>query len=310
MISGIFGKTKPINFIIILGFLFLFYWFVHFVLYPQAYSTEELVLKFIVLSILLFSVFVVDFIAKRNQITATNSYAILYYALLIVVFPQVLLDNNGIFCSFFLLLALRRLISLKSLKSIKLKVFDATIWTLVASLFYDWAIVYLILVYIAIYFYEPKNIKNWLVPLIGIFVIGILLWCFLLITDNLDFLESHYQFSLRIDITGYWINSSKLAIYAVFMVIMATLAFIKMGKLGVGKIITMRLIAISLALGLTVTFLKSTDEISPVIITFFASAIFLTKYIEFIKKATFREIVLMASVVAPFLVLITKVIIK
>lgn len=310
MISGIFGKTKPINFIIILGFLFLFYWFVHFVLYPQAYSTEELVLKFIVLGVLLFSVFVVDFIAKRNQITATNSYAILFYALLIVVFPEVLLDNNGIFCSFFLLLALRRLISLKSLKSIKLKVFDATIWTLVASLFYDWAIVYLILVYIAIYFYEPKNIKNWLVPLTGIFAIGILLYCFLLLTDNLDFVQNHYQFSLKIDIIGYWINSSKLAIYAVLMVIMATLAFIKMGKLGVGKIITMRLIAISLALGLTVTFLKSTDEISPVIITFFPSAIFLTKYIEFIKKATFREIVLMVSIVAPFLVLITKVIIK
>ena len=310
MISGIFGKTKPINFIIILGFLFLFYWFVHIVLYPQAYSTEELVLKFIVLGVLLFSVFVVDFIAKRNQITATNSYAILYYALFIVVFPEVLLDNNGIFCSFFLLLALRRLISLKSLKNIKLKVFDATIWTLVASLFYDWAIIYLILVYIAIYFYEPKNIKNWLVPLTGIFAIGILVYCFLLLTDNLDFFGNHYQFSLRIDIIGYWINSSKLAIYGVIMVIMATLAFIKMGKLGVGKIITMRLIAISLALGLTVTFLKSTDEISPVIITFFASAIFLTKYIEFIKKATLREIILIASIVTPFLVLITKVIIK
>lgn len=310
MISGIFGKTKPINFILLLGFLFLFYWFVHFVLYENHYEPEQLVIKFVVLGVLLFSVFIVDFIVKRNQITTTNSYAILYYTLLIVVFPEVLLDDNAVFCSFFLLLATRRLISLKSLKNIKLKVFDATIWTLIASLFYDWAILYLILVCIAIYFYEPKNIKNWLVPLTGILAIGIIAFCFLIITDNLDFLKNHYQFSFNVDIIAYWINSTKLAIYGIITIITASLVFIKMGKLGVGKIITMRLIAISLALGLMVTFLKTTNDTYPVLITFFPGAIFLAKYVELIKKATLREIVLMVSVIAPFLILMTKMILK
>ncbi|MGB5385751.1 MAG: DUF6427 family protein [Eudoraea sp.] len=310
MISGIFGKTKPINFILLLGFLFLFYWFVHFVLYENHYEPEQLVIKFVVLGVLLFSVFIVDFIVKRNQITTTNSYAILYYTLLIVVFPEVLLDDNAVFCSFFLLLATRRLISLKSLKNIKLKVFDATIWTLIASLFYDWAILYLILVCIAIYFYEPKNIKNWLVPLTGILAIGIIAICFLIITDNLDFLKNHYQFSFNVDIIAYWINSTKLAIYGIITIITGSLVFIKMGKLGVGKIITMRLIAISLALGLMVTFLKTTNDTYPVLITFFPGAIFLAKYVELIKKATLREIVLMVSVVAPFLILMTKMILK
>ena len=310
MISGIFGKTKPINFIILLGFLFLFYWFVHFVLYENHYEPEQLVVKFVVLGVLLFSVFIVDFIVKRNQITATNSFAILYYTLLIVVFPEVLLDDNVVFCSFFLLLAIRRLISLKSLKNIKLKVFDATIWTLIASLFYDWAIIYLILVCIAIYFYEPKNIKNWLVPLTGILAIGIIVLCFLIVTDNLDFLKNHYQFSFKVDIIAYWMNSTKPAIYAIITIITATLAFVKMGKLGVGKIITMRLIAISLALGLIVTFLKTTNETYPVLITFFPGAIFLAKYVELIKKETLREIVLIVSVVAPFLILMTEMILK
>ncbi|MGB5228747.1 MAG: DUF6427 family protein [Eudoraea sp.] len=310
MISGIFGKTKPINFILLLGFLFLFYWFVHFVLYENHYEPEQLVIKFVVLGVLLFSVFIVDFIVKRNQITTTNSYAILYYTLLIVVFPEVLLDDNAVFCSFFLLLATRRLISLKSLKNIKLKVFDATIWTLIASLFYDWAILYLILVCIAIYFYEPKNIKNWLVPLTGILAIGIIAFCFLIITDNLDFLKNHYQFSFNVDIIAYWINSTKIVIYGIITIITGSLVFIKMGKLGVGKIITMRLIAISLALGLMVTFLKTTNDTYPLLITFFPGAIFLAKYVELIKKATLREIVLMVSVVAPFLILVTKMILK
>ncbi|WP_297690730.1 hypothetical protein [uncultured Eudoraea sp.] len=310
MISGIFGKTKPINFIILQGFLFVFYWFVNFVLNDNYYEPEKLVVKFVVLGILLFSVFAVDFIVKRNQITATNSFAILYFTLLIVIFPEVLLDDNAVFCNFFLLLALRRLISLKSLKNIKLKVFDATIWTLIASLFYDWAILYLILVGIAIYFYEPKNIKNWLVPLAGIFTIGIILYCFLLITDNLAFLSSHYQLSLKFDVVGYWMDSTKLAVYGIITFIGATLVFIKMSKLGMGKIITMRLIAISLVLGFTITFLKTSDDIYPVLITFCPGAIFLAKYVELIKRTTLKEIVLMVSLIAPFLILITEMIVK
>ena len=310
MISGIFGKTKPINFIILQGFLFVFYWFVNFVLYKNQYGPEKLVAKFVVLGVLLFSVFAVDFIVKRNQITATNSFAILYFTLLIVIFPEVLLDDNSVFCTFFLLLALRRLISLKSLKNLKLKIFDATIWTLVASLFYDWAIVYLILVGIAIYFYEPKNIKNWLVPLTGIFTVGIMVYSFLIITDNLDFLSSHYQLSLKFDVMNYWKDSTKLAVYAIFTIIGATMAFIKMSKLGIGKIITMRLIAISLVLGFTITFLKTSDGIYPVLVTFCPGAIFLAKYVELIRKTTLKEIVLIVSIVAPFLILITEMIVK
>lgn len=310
MISGIFGKTKPINFIILQGFLFVFYWFVNFVLYENHYGTEELVTKFIVLGILLFSVFAVDFIVKRNQITATNSFAILYFTLLMVIFPEVLLDDNAVFCNFFLLLALRRLISLKSLKNIKLKIFDATIWTLIASLFYDWAILYLVLVGVAIYFYEPKNIKNWLVPFTGIFTVGIIVISVLIITDNLDFLSNHYQLSLKFDVMEYWKDSTKLAIYAIITFISATLVFIKMSKLGMGKIITMRLMAISLALGFTITFLKTSNDIFPVLITFYPGAVFIAKYVELIKRTTLKEIVLMVSVIAPFLVLITEMIVK
>ena len=48
---------------------------------------------------------------------------------------------------------------MRSSRETKFKIFDATIWILVSSLFYDWALLYLILVYAAIYFYEPKNVR-------------------------------------------------------------------------------------------------------------------------------------------------------
>ena len=42
MISSIFGKTKPINFIIVLSFLFVLYWIVHFFLFELHYDQEQL----------------------------------------------------------------------------------------------------------------------------------------------------------------------------------------------------------------------------------------------------------------------------
>ena len=123
MIASIFGKTKPINYIIVLAFLFLFYWLVHFSLYNRVYAPEQLLWQTFILSVLLFSIFIVNFIVKRNKITLASSYAIFFYALLMVVFPETLTDNKAILCNFFVLLAIRRLISMRSLKKMKMNIF-------------------------------------------------------------------------------------------------------------------------------------------------------------------------------------------
>jgi len=312
MISSIFGKTKPINYIIILGSLFLFYWIVHFLLFESTYSPEQLLTQTVVLGILLFSIFVVNFIVKRNQITGTNAFTILYYSLLIIVFSEVLMDNNAVLCSFFLLLSQRRLISLRSLKNIKLKIFDATLWIVVSSFFYDWALLYLILIFTAIFFYEPKNIRNWLVPFIGVFTIGIITVCFLILTDNLNFLLEHYRFSLSFDTNflAYWTNSTKLVVYITVIIVTGFFAFLELGKLGLGRIITMRLIAISFVIGLVVTIFKSSSDVFPVLIIFFPGAVLLTKYVEVIRRSKLKEIILIASVLIPLIIFITEMSIK
>ncbi|HMB63372.1 MAG TPA: hypothetical protein VKN36_09890 [Eudoraea sp.] len=312
MISSIFGKTKPVNYIILLTFLFLFYWLVHFLVYQMGYALQELLVQTGVLGVLLFSIFIVNFIVKRNQITGTNAFAILFYTLLMVVFHEVLMDNNAILCSFFLLLAQRRLISLKSLKNIKHKILDAALWVGVASFFYDWALLYFLLIFAAIYFYEPKSIKNWLIPFLGAFTIGIILVAILMITDMMDFLQGHYRFELSFD-TGffaYWAHGTKLGIYTFITLIAGFWAFFKIGKLGLGRIMTMRLIAISFAIGLLLTVVKGSAQAFPVIVTFFPAAVLMTKYIEVVKKANIKEIALMASIFLPFVFFVTEWIIK
>ncbi len=312
MISSIFGRTKPINYIILLVFLFIFYWFVHFFLFQKSYSPEQLLGQTAILGILSFSIFVVNFIALRNKITGGNSLAILFYTLLIVLFPEVLIDANAIFCSFFLLLAIRRILSFRSLKDIKLKIFDATFWIMIASLFYDWAILYLLVIIVAIYFYEPKNIKNWLVPFAAIIAMVLIMLAVLVLGNNMAFLWNHYYFDFQFNAVYFydWSNSTLLFLYVSIVLLCGFLAFLKLGSVGVGKIVTMRLIVLLFLIGLLVKVLKSTPETHPILITFFPAVVFITTYIQSIKKASVREIVLMVSVIVPFIVFLTNTLMK
>tara|TARA_R110001606_G_scaffold155130_2_gene296984 strand:- start:178 stop:981 length:804 start_codon:yes stop_codon:yes gene_type:complete len=261
-----------------------------------------------VLAILLFSVFIVDFVVKRNKLTGSNSFAILYFTLLFVVFPETLGDNKAIFTSFFLLLAMRRLLSIKSLKNIKLKIFDAGLWICISSIFYEWALLYLLLVFAAIYIYEPKNIRNWLVIIsVGVCFI-LILYGILILLDKPYFIQKHYDFAINYDAIFpiKWWSSLKMSLFAILNMALAFSTFIHLSKSGVGKVIIMRLIAFSFVIGLVVNILVTSDNNNAVMITFFPSVIFIVNYLESIKKPKFLELVLISSIVVPIIVFVTK----
>lgn len=312
MISSIFGKTKPINYIIVLSFLFGFYWLVQFLVLDKVFAPQQILIQTAIVGVLIFSFFLVNFIVKRNKLTGINSFAILLYVLLMVLFPDTLGDNNAVVCSFFILLAMRRLISIRSLKNIKLKVFDATLWVLLASLCYDWALLYLFLVFTAIYIYEPKNIRNWMVPFAAVFVFFMIAYCILILSGNAAFLWEHYQFSSNFEAEYFKdvVKGSKRVIYIVLIVVVSLFSFVKLGKAGLGKIVSLRLIALSFIIGLILEVLLSGSEAHPLILTFFPAVVFLTNYIESINKPNIREIALILSVLVPFLVFLTDFFIR
>ncbi|WP_405384891.1 hypothetical protein [Maribacter sp. LLG6340-A2] len=308
MISSIFEKTKPVNFIILLVFLFLFYWGVQFYLLNKTILELKIGATLGILGTVLFSVFVVDFIVKRNKLTANNSFAILYFTILFVVFPETLGDSNAIFATFFLLLAMRRLLSIKSLKRIKLKIFDASLWICVASIFYEWTLLYLILVFAAIYIYEPKNIRNWLIFLSVGFCFFMILYGSLILLGKTSFLTSHYDFAVDVNalLPIKWWSSIKLTLYALMNIGLGFWIFIRLGSTGSGKVTIMRLIALSFIIGLVVNLLVASENTNAVMITFFPSVIFIVNYLESIKRPKFLELILITCILAPIVVFFTK----
>ena len=308
MISSIFGKTKPINFIILMVFLFLFYGSVQFFFFGQDLSDVNLAASLLIVVTLLFTVFIVDFIIKRNKLTQTNAFGILYFTLLFVVFPETLRDGEAIFSNFFLLLAIRRLLSIKSLKEIKFKIFDAGIWICVSSIFNEWAILYIFLVFAAIYSYDAKNIRNWLVVFSVGFCFIALLYAILILVDNTAFLKSHYNFTIRFELLdpSNWWSSLKLSIYVIVNIVLAFWTILRLNKGGVGKVAVMRLIALYFGIGLLVNLIVSSTVTNAVLFTFFPSVIFIVNYLESIKKPKVLELLLIASIVVPLVVYFAK----
>lgn len=301
MISSFFSKTKPIHYILVLTVLFFLYFIVTIFWSNSEPNVNFIISRLGIATCLLFSVFVVNFIVKRNKLTATNSFAILFYALFMFVYPKTLLDSNAIFCSFFLLLVTRRIISLKSLKEIQYKIFDASLWVVIASLFYDWALLYFILVFVAIYFYVPKNPRNWIIPFVAMVTFMLIGYSILLVCDKIEFIQTHYEFNLnitRIDNMN-WEDSIKIFIYFILISFCGIWGFIKLGKTGVGRIITMRLISISFFLGIFLWLFKFDTSAFPIMVTFFPAAVFMTNYIESVKKTRISEILITTAIIVP-----------
>ncbi len=294
MISSLFGKSRPVNYILVLSFLFLFFVLLHLGSVPAALEPLGVMRGLLGLGCLLFSVLIVNFIVQRNQLTATHSYAMLVYALLIILFPETLSDPGLIFASFFLLLAHRRLISLRSLKNPRGKIFDGALWILVGSLFFSPLVFLLLLVWLYIYFYVPKQLNYWLIPMAAAGVVGLMGWSAFYLAGDPGYLLRHFETSFqKIYPSGYsqgqWI---KMAGYVFLVVLCTVLSFVRHGKSGQGKVTQLRLLLLGWVLVLLVITFSGDDTGGAILLAFFPSAVFMARYLESIRREYIRDILL------------------
>ena len=174
MIASLFSKTRPINYALVLIMLFTCFFLYQFQVPTVNFTTGDLFSKIIVFLLLLLSFFLVNFISLKNALTQNDNYAILLFLVFILLFPSVLNNIKIVLSNVFLLLALRRLISLKTLSSSKEKIFDASFWIFFSAIFHFWSILYIILVFISIIFHSGKEYKNWILPFVSFLCVWIL----------------------------------------------------------------------------------------------------------------------------------------
>lgn len=185
MIASLFSKTRPINYALILVLLVVCFFLYQLSTTNEAFTLHILLEKGIVLALILFSFFLINFISLKNSLTKNDNFAILLFFIFVLLFPTILNNTKIVLSNVFLLLALRRLISLKTLNSPKEKIFDASFWIFLSAIFHFWSIIYIVLVFISIIFHSGKDFKNWLLPFVSFLCVWILyIFASLVLFDN------------------------------------------------------------------------------------------------------------------------------
>ncbi len=184
MIASVFNKTRPFNYLVI-GILSLFFFILKMISIEKPATDWIFYAEQFGLFVLIFSsLAILNFIALKNGLTKNNNYALFLFFIFLLFFSSTLQNKNIVISNFLLLLALRRLISLKSLISTKEKIFDASFWILLAALFHFWSILYIVLVFIAIILHVSKDYRNWIIPFIALFAVTILFFLTNSLLDN------------------------------------------------------------------------------------------------------------------------------
>ncbi len=222
MISSIFGKTKPINFIILTSYLFSYLLLSQYLLLNTEITLDTLANQLLIFIALVFTVFLINFIDRKNNLSKNNAYIILLFSLWISFFPQLFQDKSIIFAHIFLLLAVRRLLRLKDGLAITQKIFDASFWICIATLFYSWSIAYMVLVYAAIVLYNTRNYRTWLIPFTAMASIVILRYAWLLWFTANTGLFSGFQFTIQLEHLEYTPTNNFLPL--VFLSVMGIFA--------------------------------------------------------------------------------------
>ena len=308
MISSIFGKTKPINFIILAAYLFLYLVLSQYLLFRSEITFSAFALSFWIFVLLVFTIFLIDFISRKNNLSGNNAYSILLFTVWIPLFPQIFKDPNIISAHIFILLAIRRLLHLRDGSAVKQKIFDASLFAAVATLFFPWAILYFILVYSAIVFYAPGDYRHWLIPFIAVLTILILRYTYFLWFGNTADFLGEYQFEIQWKNLAYLPENYFLpfAFLSVTGIVSIAAYTVNVIRKRAKKQTAFYVIITALILGISTALFFGNENQTNFIFIIFPISVLTTHFLERIKKKRLKEILLWLFLLIPVIFLIAQ----
>ena len=302
MLTSFFSKSRPINFILVAFYILVFYLLFNFsrlFLSPFPVILEETG----ILLIILLSVFLVNFVSGRNELTGRNAFKTVLFGGFICMFPAVLRNNPVIMANLFVLLGLRRIVSLRSQRETVQKIFDATFWIGIASLFYFWSVLFLFLVYFGILVHVGHRFKNWLVPVIAILTLVSLVTCGSLLLNDSFYTLSDWFVHSNFDFTAYRTPALLVPVAFLFaLMIWSSFFYITViQKAGTTVKSSLFMILLMLFLSLSLAVLAPTKDSSELLFSFAPLAIIVTNYFQVTRDKWFKEILLIMVVLLPVL---------
>ena len=298
MITSIFSKSKPINYIIVMVVLVIAF-ALHF--FYEVKDDNYTIISFIALSIGLFYVFITDFVISKNDLTKRNSYGIMLLALFFVIFPEVFGNINIMVANLLVLFALRRLFSLHTKRDLTKKFFDAVFWIALSTLFYTWAVLYLFVVFIALGYYWQNEGKYIAVSLFGVVTVFILLVLYNIVFKDQYLSQTNFDFSYGFDFSDY--NSLSEIIKLTVVVALYLWSLILYLKNTSEKNKTLKpihtLITLASFIAIIIAVLAPVKNGNEIVFFMLPFSIIVANYIETIDKLWFKEMLVVLLILVP-----------
>lgn len=151
-----------------------------------------------------------DFIIRKNHLTKNNTFAILFFTCFMVMLPVVFTHHKILLANLFLMLGLRRIMSLRNDSNSEKKILDGSFWITMASLFYFWSLLFFVPLYIAIYQKPNSNYKQALIPFVGFLAVLTLNTAFQLIINDSFSWFFEWRDAISLDFSNY--NSASILV--------------------------------------------------------------------------------------------------
>jgi len=307
MLANFFGKSNPVNFIVVflifLGFYIANFFTVNFVQFVDINVILNQLLT-IILFLILFLFY--NFILIKNKLTLNNSYGLLLFALFSGFFPAVFLNVTTIFLNLLLLIFLRRVFSLRSNKDVYKKIFDCGFWLGILFLLDSTTVIFGMLIFLSVGMFQKLTIRTLLIPVVG-FVTPVFCYFSYCLWEG-DTSEFSNLF--------LWYSNYNFEVYAANKFLFSTLF------LGIGSLISIIiktpkvflisgdyrkywiLIIFNFFLAITVFLIQNTHQTNKVLLLFFPASVIITNWLESIERGFVKNIFIIVLIATPVILFI------
>ncbi|HBI40152.1 MAG TPA: hypothetical protein DDY16_04310 [Tenacibaculum sp.] len=197
MLANFFSKSKPVNFVI-LFLLFVVYFSIS--LFLKDISILNAVKKAIIF-MLIFSVY--NFILLKNELAKDNSFAFLFYVILVGFYINYIQINSVFYNNLLSLFLFRKVYSLQSSKKTYQKLFDGGLWSGVLFIIEPHTVIFILLLYVAIYLYNHLTYRTLIIPIFGFIVPVFIFYTYNFVLNQTDFFFSLFSWEISLDFSPY-----------------------------------------------------------------------------------------------------------
>jgi hypothetical protein len=294
MLANFFGKSKPVNFIIIIVLFFMYYVLDFIVVKNLEISLEDFSNFLLTFPLFLVLFFLFNFIISKNKLTRDNSYAFLLFVIGLGFLETIILEYSTVIVFLLLFLFFRRVYSLRTLKFVYQKLFDSGLWLGVLCIISPFYLLYSLLLYAAVFFFLKISFRTVLIPLLGFSTTLFLYFTYLFWIDDVTTFYQLFDAVFNIDFSFYQTSYYELFLitFAFFTVVSIVL---KTGKiLSVSNKFKRSWVLLLMHLVISIVFISLVEKKNgtELIAFLIPSTIIIANWVQLIQKKLVINIVL------------------